>query len=89
MTPEEMLPDLLRREAIASKRFDPRSANPFVNKSVSEETRRAYRRAVADFFQFIGGKHPTEIVPADVLRWRDHLRHSSLLLLCGASRAQG
>lgn len=76
MTPEQKLPDLLGRETIAPKRFDPRSATPFVNKSVSEETRRAYRRAVADFFQFIGGKHPTEVVPADVLRWRDHLRHS-------------
>jgi len=74
MMPEQNLPDLLQRETIAPKRFDPRSATPFVNKSVSEETRRAYRRAVADFFQFVGGKHPTEVVPADVLRWRDHLR---------------
>jgi integrase/recombinase XerD len=47
---------------------------PFVNKSVSEETRRAYRRAVADFFQYVGGKHPSDVVPDDVLRWRDHLR---------------
>jgi integrase/recombinase XerD len=76
MTPEQNLPDLRQREAVAPKRFDPRSATPFVNKSVSEETRRAYRRAVADFFQFINGKHPTEVVPADVQRWRDHLRHS-------------
>jgi site-specific recombinase XerC len=74
MTPVEKLPDLLRREPVASRRFDPRTAAPFVNKSVSEETRRAYRRAVADFFQFVGGKHPAELVPADVLRWRDHLR---------------
>jgi integrase/recombinase XerD len=76
MMPEQNLPDLLQRETIAPRRFDPRLATPFVNKSVSEETRRAYRRAVADFFQFIGGKHPTEVVPDDVLRWRDHLRHS-------------
>src|SRR5215210_5660793 len=76
MTPNQNLPDLLQREAIAPKRFDPRLATPFVNKSVSEETRRAYRRAVADFFQFSGGKHPTEVVPTDVLNWRDHLRHS-------------
>lgn len=75
MTPDSSLPDLLQREAIAPKRFDPRTAAPFVNKSVSEETRRAYRRAVSDFFQFVGGKHPTEVVPADVLSWRDHLRH--------------
>ncbi len=56
------------------ERFDIRVAAPFINKSVSDETRRAYRRAVADFFQFVGGKHPTEVVPDDVLRWRDHLR---------------
>jgi len=74
MTPEEKLADLTGREALAPRRFDPRSATPFVNKSVSEETRRAYRRAVSDFFQFLGGKHPAEVVPNDVLLWRDHLR---------------
>lgn len=76
MTPEQNLPNLQQKEAISPRRFDPRSATPFVNKSVSEETRRAYRRAVADFFQFVGAKHPTEVVPADVIGWRDHLRHS-------------
>lgn len=75
MTPDRNLPELQPSEAIAPKRFDPRSATSFVNKSVSEETHRAYRRAVADFFQFVGGKHPTEIVPNDVICWRDHLRH--------------
>ena len=75
MTPEHTLPDLTQREALAPRRFDPRSATAFVNKSVSEETRRAYRRAVADFFQFAGGKHPTEVVPNDIICWRDHLRH--------------
>lgn len=29
---------------------------------------------MADFFQFIGGRHPAEVVPNDVLRWRDYLR---------------
>jgi site-specific recombinase XerD len=76
MTLDRNLPNLPQREAIAPKQFDPRSATAFVNKSVSEETRRAYRRAVADFFQFIGSKHPTEVVPNDVICWRDHLRHS-------------
>jgi site-specific recombinase XerD len=75
MTPEQKLTDLVQTEAITPRRFDPRSAAPFVNKSVSEETRRAYRRAVADFFLFVGGKHPAEVVPADVINWRDHLRH--------------
>lgn len=67
MTPDQSLADLLQREAVTTKRFDPRSAALFVNKSVSEETRRAYRRAVADFFQFVGGKHPMEVVPTEVL----------------------
>lgn len=35
MTPEQNLLDLKQREAISPKRFDPRSATPFVNKSVS------------------------------------------------------
>jgi len=59
---------------VALKKFDPRSASPFVNKSVSDATRRAYSRAVADFFAFVRGKHPTEVVPTDVQRWRDQLR---------------
>jgi S-adenosylmethionine/arginine decarboxylase-like enzyme len=37
MTPDQNTPNLLQRESIAPKRFDPRSATPFVNKSVSEE----------------------------------------------------
>lgn len=68
------LTGLPQDQSLSQKRFDPHSATPFINKSVSEETRRAYRRTVSDFFQFIAGKHPTEVVPADVLRWRDHLR---------------
>jgi len=35
-------------------RFDPMSAFPFVNKSISEETRCAYQRAVSEYFQFAG-----------------------------------
>ena len=72
--PDQRLAYLPQDHSLSQKRFDPRSATPFVNKSVSEETRRAYRRAVADFFQFVAGKHPTEVVPNDVLRWRDQLR---------------
>ena len=44
------------------------------NKSVSEATRRAYGRAPREFFQSAGMKHPSEVVPADVLLWRDRLR---------------
>jgi len=70
MTPDKSLTNLPQRGAVAPKMFDPRAATPFINKSISEETRRTYRRAVTDFFQFAGGKHPTEVVPDDVLRWR-------------------
>lgn len=40
----------------------------------SEETRRAYSRAVSEFFQSAGMKHPAEVVHDDVIRWRDRLR---------------
>jgi len=50
------------------------SASSFVNKLVSEETRRAYGRALHEFFRFAGMKHPTGVVPGDVLRWRDRRR---------------
>jgi integrase/recombinase XerD len=69
-----LTPDILHGGEAASRRFDPRSATPFVNKSVSEETRRAYHRAVSEFFQFAGMKHPAEVVPDDVVLWRDRLR---------------
>ena len=74
MSDESLTPEILRGGEAPARRFDPRSATPFVNKSVSEETRRAYGRAVREFFQFTGMKHPSEVVPADVLLWRDRLR---------------
>lgn len=54
--------------------YDPRLAGTFSDRSMSEETRRAYRRVVTEFFRFVGGRHPTEVTPAHVLRWRDELR---------------
>ncbi len=74
MPSEAYYPEILGGREVAPRRFDPHSAAPFINKSVSEATRRAYTRAVADFFQFARGKHPTEVVPSDVQLWRDHLR---------------
>jgi hypothetical protein len=64
---EALTPDVIRGGEIPAKRFDPKSASPFINKSVSEETRRAYGRAVREFFQSADMKHPSEVVPADVL----------------------
>jgi integrase/recombinase XerD len=54
--------------------FDAKLAQPFIYKSVSEETRAAYQRAIREFFAFVGGIHPTRVTPADVIAYRDHLR---------------
>ena len=74
MSTEALTPEILRGSEIERRRFDPRSATPFVNKSVSEATRRAYGWALREFFQFASMKHPTEVVPNDILLWRDRLR---------------
>lgn len=57
----------------ASRQFDSRITSAFCERSISEETRRAYRRVVREFFRFVGVRHPTEITPQDVQRWRDQL----------------
>jgi integrase/recombinase XerD len=69
-----LTPEILRGGEAPMRRFDPRNAAPFINKSVSEATRRAYGRALREFFQFAGMKHPSEVVPNDILLWRDWLR---------------
>ncbi len=74
LSTEALTPEILCGGEAPAKRFDPRSAAPFINKSVSEATRRAYGQAVREFFQFAGMKHATEVVPNDVLLWRDRLR---------------
>jgi integrase/recombinase XerD len=74
LSTEALTPEILRDGEISLRRFDPKSAAPFVNKSVSEATRRAYGRALREFFQSVGMKHPSEVVPQDVLLWRDKLR---------------
>lgn len=53
--------------------FNPRVTSAFCERSVSEQTRRAYRRVVREFFRFTSGQLPTEVTPADVQRWRDQL----------------
>ena len=56
-----------------SRHLDSRTTSAFCERSVSEETRRAYRRVVREFFHFIGQRHPEEITPQDVQKWRDQL----------------
>ncbi|HEY0078663.1 MAG TPA: tyrosine-type recombinase/integrase [Pyrinomonadaceae bacterium] len=58
----------------APARFDARMAASFCEKSVSEETRRAYRRVVREFFTFVSNIHPSLVTPEHVLRWRETLR---------------
>jgi site-specific recombinase XerD len=48
-------------------------AATFCERSVSEETRRVYRRVVKEFFAFYRQKEPSEVTAADVQRWRDYL----------------
>jgi integrase/recombinase XerD len=74
LSSEALTPEILRNGETPVRRFDPKSVAPFVNKSVSEATRRAYGRALREFFQSVGMKHPSEVVPDDVVLWRDKLR---------------
>jgi site-specific recombinase XerD len=71
---EALTPEILRGGEALARRFDPKSAAPFINKSVSEATRRAYGQALREFFQSAGMKHPSEVRPDDVVLWRDKLR---------------
>lgn len=50
-----------------------RGIKPFIEKSLSSETRRAYSRVVKEFFRFHKYVEPSEIEPIDVIRWRDSL----------------
>lgn len=54
-------------------RFEPKLADGFVYKSISEETRRAYRKAVGDFFSFVKHLPPADVTRQHVIAYRDHL----------------
>jgi integrase/recombinase XerD len=59
--------------ALSLERFDNTTLTPFYERSVSEETRRAYKRVVREFLLYLNHRRPSEITPGDVQRWRDHL----------------
>jgi integrase/recombinase XerD len=59
--------------ALAFEKFNPKVMTPFFERSVSEETRRAYRRVAKEFFTYFRFRHPAEITQGDVQKWRDHL----------------
>ena len=48
-------------------------AQAFVLKSNSPETRRTYEGHIREFFIFHNSRHPVDISPFDVIRWRDTL----------------
>jgi integrase/recombinase XerD len=63
----------IERAASTGPQFEERLAVPFIQKSLSEETRESYRRGITDFFAQVGGLHPTQVTPEHVLRYRDRL----------------
>lgn len=63
-----------RIDLIANSKQDfEKNLRPFIEKSISAETRRAYGRVVREFFAFNKTLEPSEIKPLDVIRWRDSL----------------
>jgi site-specific recombinase XerD len=66
--------DQIARSESGLEKWDTRLIARFSDKSMSEETRRAYRRVIREFFIFVNQQHPLHITPDDVLRWRDTLR---------------
>lgn len=72
MPTEALTPEIIRNGEATPKRFDPRSAAPFVNEPVFEGARRAYCRVARGFFQSAGTKRSSGVVAADVLLWREH-----------------
>lgn len=62
------------RELAVFQCFDPRMAEPFIQKSVSEETRRSYHRTIREFFQYAEGIHPIDVTPKHVALYRDRLK---------------
>ena len=59
--------------AADSKKEFEKSVRPFIEKSLSSETRRAYGRVIKEFFSFHKNVEPVEVKPIDVIRWRDSL----------------
>jgi integrase/recombinase XerD len=55
------------------QKFVPRLAEGFVYKSISEATRRTYRKAIKDFFAFVNFIHPSYVTPKHVISYRDHM----------------
>lgn len=63
----------VERDLGTAPMFEERLATPFIQKSLSEETREAYQRGIREFFADVGGLHPTQVTPEHVIRYRDRL----------------
>jgi integrase/recombinase XerD len=80
MSSTPTLPEILASRSasttprVAHQKFDPQLARPFIYKSLSDETRAAYHRAILEFFTFVGEVHPKDVTPSDVIAYRDQLR---------------
>jgi integrase/recombinase XerD len=74
MKPENYSIDLIARPTVVPGVFDQKIARAFAEKSLSEETRRAYRRVIREFFAFIDNPPPGSVTPEQVIRYRDYLR---------------
>lgn len=61
------------QSASDTKKAFEKTVRPFIEKSISAETRRAYGRVIKEFFQFHKSIEPAELKPIDVIRWRDSL----------------
>jgi site-specific recombinase XerD len=59
--------------AAAPARYEERTAAGFIYKSVSEDTRKAYRICLRDFFTFVEGIHPALVTPEHVIAFRDDM----------------
>jgi integrase/recombinase XerD len=57
----------------APLRFQERERDEFIYKNQSQETRTAYARVVREFFLFVEQLHPSLVMPAHVINYRDHL----------------
>jgi site-specific recombinase XerD len=55
------------------RRFDARLADSFITRSISKATRRTYREAVREFFDFVRHLHPTDVKSDHVIAYRDQL----------------
>jgi site-specific recombinase XerD len=58
---------------VGLQKFVPRLADGFIYKSISEATRRTYRKAIMDFFAFVNFIHPAQVTSNQVISYRDHM----------------